>query len=254
MTEKQLRALVARILVNTDPSRCDGDRAQLMIKGDPDFMARFEEFVNSYEVRTVVSEPVRVQPLLKFLGLVNIPTRTGDFIATEKFVINTDDSSDLMICGIGSEFKSRFLHDCKVEKPIAATQLRYHRLRRGADDLNSEPSQPSVISELGGEGSVETTLSAIFFLLEKQGKGQNRHLLVDGRSNIFYIRDNSRELCVVDVSWSDNYNRNWDTHVPKIRGWYISATRMNRRRRRSGELVFSRNPFSSPSATALASA
>lgn len=61
------------------------------------------------------------------------------------------------------------------------------------------------MTEWGGElesAKVETTLGQMFFLLEKQGKGEPGALLLNtGYLNIFYIRDTNGVLRTVGVSW-----------------------------------------------------
>jgi hypothetical protein len=51
---------------------------------------------------------------------------------------------------------------------------------------------------------VETTLAQVFALLEKQGKGEEGVLLVNGFSNIFYIRDINDVLRSVHVMCSSD--------------------------------------------------
>lgn len=60
-----------------------------------------------------------------------------------------------------------------------------------------------VIKALGGEARVETSLGELFGLLEAQKYGRRGALLIDGSSNIFYIRNIRNKLCSVIVDWDD---------------------------------------------------
>ncbi|MBI4692198.1 MAG: hypothetical protein HY773_02020, partial [Candidatus Terrybacteria bacterium] len=59
-------------------------------------------------------------------------------------------------------------------------------------------------NELGGEDKVETTLSAMFALMEKQPNGETGTLLANGYANIFYVRDFVAVLWMVYCFWHDD--------------------------------------------------
>jgi hypothetical protein len=98
-----------------------------------------------------------------------------------------------------------------------------------------------IIAELGGEEKSETTLSEMFSLMEKQGKGEDGVLLNNGYANIFYIRDLAGVLRAVGVRWGGG-------------GWGVGADSVGGPDRWDGGYrVFSRNSVlesSEPSAPA----
>ena len=86
--------------------------------------------------------------------------------------------------------------DGKVEPLQAECKRRYGFL------LEREPTFP-VITELGGEEKVETTLFEMFALLKMQSRGQKGVLVVNGYPNTFFIRDMFGVLCVVTGRWGN---------------------------------------------------
>ena len=50
---------------------------------------------------------------------------------------------------------------------------------------------------------VETSLTEMFVLMEKRGKGENGTLITSGYWNIFYVRDSAGVLRAVRVHWCD---------------------------------------------------
>jgi len=162
----------------------------------------------------------KLSQILEFVGLVTVPATTLKFVASEKFVINTNKDAPVKISGLGENFKTQFLD--KVEEPLTEQELWYHRLKQSSAD-------GPIITELGGEANVETTLSEMFSLMKAQGKGQAGVLLNNGYANIFYIKDVAGVLCAVYVYWND---RGWDIDANSVEypyGWLV------------GSHVFSRN-------------
>jgi hypothetical protein len=102
---------------------------------------------------------------------------------------------------IGAEFKKRFYG--KVDCPRPGTEIRKHRL------LAAAPDGP-VIEELGGAAAAETTFSAAYWLIKRQGWGATGFLQTNGRANIFYVRDQNGVLCAVRAAWEEE-------------GWTIDA-------------------------------
>jgi hypothetical protein len=149
------------------------------------------------KTNSLVSEPaallqgVASELLLEFIGTLTLPTTTERFVAKKKFVINTDNNAEVKLWDMGSNYKAWFLP--KIEEPAPETTLRYHRLRKSSRDL-------PIITELGGEQKVVTTLSGMYSLLKKQGQGQFGELLTNGYANIFYIYDKDGVLRSVDAS------------------------------------------------------
>ena len=178
---------------------------------------------------TPVATPAPAPSILELVSTVRIAATTGKFVAKKKFVVNTKPSAQVKISGIGSNFKTMFLSGpSKVEDPITAQTLRYHKLRQASLD-------GPIITELGGEAKAETTLSEMFSLMEKQGQGEAGVLLTNGYANIFYIKDLTGVLRSVGLDW---YGDGWDVHAREVTvpyGW------------RDGRRVFSRNSALEPS-------
>ena len=139
--------------------------------------------------------------LLVMAGIVSVAPTNENFVADKKFVVNTTATATVKIYELGTNFKVWFLK--KVEAPFAGSELLYQKL------VTSSKNTP-IISELGGEKKAETTLTEMFFLMEKQGRGQDGDLLTNGYANIFYIRDVDGVLRAVCVYWGG-------------RGWRVNA-------------------------------
>ncbi len=140
----------------------------------------------------------------QLVGTVVVPATTKRFIAKEKFLINTKHYAPVKINYIGEDFIAWFLNgDGKIEDRISEQHLCYHKVPQCS-------TTGSIIAELGGEAKVETTLSEMFSLIEKQKNRESGPLLNNGLGNLFYVRDQRNVLRVIDVGWQDN-------------GWYIIA-------------------------------
>jgi len=120
------------------------------------------------------------------LKTVSIPATTEKFVVADHF----KDRVDGVTCYVGGNFESWL--DTKVEEPVGVTTLQSYRISRLVGNV-------SIISELGGEEVVETTLSTIYALLKKQGKGQAGEFRVNEYANIFYVRDIDGILRTVSV-------------------------------------------------------
>lgn len=175
--------------------------------------------------------------LLESLGIVAITAATTSFVAKEKFVRDTSRNAKVKISYLGDNFKAWFLNgDGKTEDPESVQTLRYHKLRQSSVD-------GPIIAELGGRELAETTLSEMFSLMEKQGKGEDGVLLNNGYANIFYIKDSAGVLRAVYVGWGGG---GWGVNARSVEG----PGRWN-----AGCQVFSRNSdlkSSEPSAPAQA--
>lgn len=160
-------------------------------------------FLRGEYVLTKVATAV-ASALLSPIGNVSLPATTDKFLAHEKFVVNTSASAKVKISFIGENFTNWFLtNGGKVEEPQAERELRYAKLKKNSRDK-------PIIAELGGAEKSETTLSEMFFLMEKQKCGEDGVLLNNGWANIFYIRDAAGVLRAVLVGWNDD-------------GWGVSA-------------------------------
>lgn len=159
------------------------------------------------------------------------------FVAKDRFVFNTKHNAQVKISAVWGNFTNWFLSGKgKTEDPISEQTLRYHKLRQSSVD-------GPIITELGDEDKALTTLSEMFFLMEKQKNGEDGVLLNNGYGNIFYIKDQNGVLRTVDVRWCDD---GWDVDANSVEDpsrWY------------DGYQVFSRNSVlesSEPSAPAQA--
>ncbi|MFA6295288.1 MAG: hypothetical protein WC666_02590 [Candidatus Paceibacterota bacterium] len=158
---------------------------------------------NQAVAQAVIPEPSL--PILKFICKVTIPATTSRFVAKEKFVINKREDALVRISGLGKVFVSCFLDgEGKIEDLLDEQTLCCYGLQRSSKDL-------PIVHELGGVERSETTLSELFSLLEKQGKGTEGVLLNRTDSNnIFFVRVKEDLFRGVGVRW-------------KTDGWYIGA-------------------------------
>ena len=160
--------------------------AEAFLRGD-------SEVVIKKEIAQIISSILTLsRSSIKFPG-----TRTP-FKVSEKF---TTENPEITWYSIWDNFQTWYWN--KEEKPLTRSSLRAHTLTRNAKDSD-------IIRELGGEEKAETTLSELYFLLKKQARGQAGALLINGRANLFFIRDASGILRVVSVYWYDG-------------GWYVYA-------------------------------
>ncbi len=172
-----------------------------------------------------VAEPKPTPSILELVSTIVVNATTGKLVAKEKFVRDTGHKAKVKISYLGDNFTSWFLNgDGKTEDLISEQTLRYHKLRQSSVD-------GPIIAELGGAEKSETTLSEMFSLMEKQGKGEDGVLLNNGYANIFYIKDNAGVLRSVNVNWNDD-------------GWNVNANSVeNPNRWNDGYQVFSRNCY-----------
>lgn len=153
-------------------------------------------------VGNAVAKPL--SQILEFVGTVTIPATIGKFVAKEKFVVNIKQNAPVKIIYLGANFTAWFLSgDGKIEDTISEQTLRYHKLRESSVD-------GQIITELGGEAKVETTLSEMFSLMVGQKHGKDDVQLRNRWSNIFYIKGQNGVLRAVNVLWGDG-------------GWYVDA-------------------------------
>jgi hypothetical protein len=178
----------------------------------------FKRFLRKEEI---VWEIVK-DKLLKLVTTTIIAVTTKKFVAKEHYVLDTSDDASVKFGWFNDNFKSWFLTgEGKIEDPI-------DKLTIGGYKLLKKSLGDPIIAELGGEAKVETTLTEMFSLLKKQGKGQEGDLLTNGYSNIFYIKDYSGVLRAVYVYWFGGC-------------WYVGAcSASNTRGWGGGRRVFSR--------------
>ena len=175
------------------------------------------------QVTQQVAEPKPTPSLLELVSTVAVSATSGQFVAKEKFVLDTGHKANVKISYLGDNFTTWFLSGKgKTEDPISEITLRYHKLRQSSVD-------GPIITELGGEAKAETTLAEMFSLMQKQKNGESGTLLNNGYANIFYIKDQNGVLRAVSVYWFDD-------------GWNVGANSVGDPRRwRGGDQAFSRN-------------
>jgi hypothetical protein len=138
--------------------------------------------------------------ILEVVTTVDVPASQG-FVANEKFVAHTAGHVRPKITYLWENFSPWYLG--KTEPVRAAHTLRCFDLRHPSVDI-------PMIMELGGERKCETLLSDMFYLMEKQGDGEEGALLTNCGCNIFYIRDVDDILRAAFVRWD-------------AIGWYVHA-------------------------------
>ena len=169
------------------------------------------------------------QPRSTVLGAVvcamSIPATTIEFVAKDKFVVNVLGSDKVKISYLSSEFKNEFLE--KVENFFPGNFI-YGR------ELSHDSADSLIINEFNSSNWTETTLTEIYFMMERHADGETAGLLDDSRANIFYVKncyDTLRALAVY------RYGHGWRMNV-----YPIDA----RRKWEAGSRVFSRNFLAYP--------
>jgi hypothetical protein len=186
---------------------------------------------------THVAKPKPTPSILELVSTIVVSATTSKLVAKDKFVRDTGRKAKVKISYLGDNFILWFLNgDGKTEDPISEQTLCYHKLRQSSMD-------GPIIAELGGAEKSEMTLSEIFSLMEKQGKGEDGVLLNNGKANIFCIKDSAGVLRTVLVSW---FAAGWDIGARSVGSPLVWA---------GGCQAFSRNSVlesSEPSAPAQA--
>lgn len=137
--------------------------------------------------------PAEKLKLLESVATVPV-TATTRFVAADRFVADTSKKAKVKIAFAWDNFKNNFVP--KVETDIQAGELKIHKLLR--DSLDKP-----IIAELGANH--ETYLADLWAMLLEQPNGEKGKLLVNGRANIFYIRDVEGVLWAVSVGWGPAY-------------------------------------------------
>lgn len=169
-------------------------------------------------------EPVdwKREAILELVGTVTVSTSNEEFVVADHFKVDTSDKAAVKISYIGDDFKALFFG--KVEKRSSSkSTLRAYHLLKGAHDKD-------IIAELGDESEVGVSLSEVFALIKKQGRGQGGTLLTGiNEWNVFYVRLDNGELGAVNVLWTRS-------------GWYVRARSLGFPYEwRAGNQIFSRN-------------
>ncbi len=139
---------------------------------------------------------------LKILRFVNRFKVSGSekFVAADNFKVGN--AAGVKFWGFGDNFMNHFLK--KVEQIVPSGFLKTYRLKKNSVD---GPIQ----DELGEYK--ETFLSDMFEQLKLQATGQQGKLNIDGKANIFYIRDIDGKVWAVRACWNGDGN-----------GWYVNAS------------------------------
>ncbi|MFA6295601.1 MAG: hypothetical protein WC666_04270 [Candidatus Paceibacterota bacterium] len=156
------------------------------------------------DTTTAIKTDVAVEAVVAII----IPAISYKFVVKDNFVCNPDPNADIKIGRLGEGFVKRFLSDSgKIEDPIGEQTLEYF-------DLQRSMTSNSILKEFGGREKLEMTLFGVFALITNQGKGEPGVLISNGCPNIFFVRDQANELCVVGVNLSS-------------KGWEVGALALN---------------------------
>jgi len=116
------------------------------------------------------------------------------FVARDHFIASLDPAAKVPIAYVTAGFNRWFLD--KIEEPSREVSLIWYELQRNSGDQ-------TIIAALGGVQRVETSLGALFALMQQQRLGQPGPLASNGWGNDFYVRDTAGELRSVYVHWCD---------------------------------------------------
>jgi len=122
-----------------------------------------------------------VKKLLKFLRTISFPA-IPKFVAAEKFR-EGETVDGIKVAQLGDNFKANFL--TKVEESVPALEMREHELIARSRD-------PAIITELGGEGQVETFLAHFWEFLKTADQAH---------WHVRYVRDTHGVLWAVYGYW-----------------------------------------------------
>jgi hypothetical protein len=160
---------------------------------------------------TTVSCSLRTSPVEPF-----DPPSTSSLLPQDRFVArlyfreDISASADVKISWLGARFLQRYV--VKIETEATDVTVRSYTLNRPSND-------DEIIAELSGRH--ETRLTDVWCLLRRHARGQGAGLRSSEAPNLFFVRDASGELGVVDVIWGGA-------------GWEIGASEVGAPRRWPG--------------------
>jgi hypothetical protein len=188
--------------------------------GSAEYQRFFDQWPAVRELVAVITAAVAVvTTLLRHIGIVTVPP-TEAFVAKEQFIVDTSKKARVRISYTRVNLKAWFGKKTEEAAP-EKHQLRYAELITGSFDA-------PILAELGA--TAETTLAAIFVLMDRQKYGKDGVLLTNGWANIFYVKDAEGALRAVNVYWGGG-------------GWNVNTHEVSDPDRwRDGRRVFSRNP------------
>jgi hypothetical protein len=143
---------------------------------------------------------------------VGVPSAASVFITKKKFVVDQSYDTKAPIRELRLNFVNRFLagHG-KKEVSTPEVDIRCLRVYRPATHVDA-------LKKIGGAVMAETTLHEVHWLICIQ-----RHLRpleqLPHRTNIFFVKDMSGELCVVSLVWP-RYFRGWVIDAMSISDYY----------------------------------
>lgn len=175
-------------------------RADIKLLSTGDNLRRSVDWLNG----TTVIPPAKPK-LLELVGSVPV-TATQRFVAADHFVVDTSKKTKAKIAFLWDNFKINFVP--KVETDVPAGGLKIHKLLRDSVDA-------PIIAELGP--AHETQLADLWAMLLRQPNGEEKKdgLLVNGRANIFYIRDAKGVLWAVRAYWLADVG-GWDLYAYSV--------------------------------------
>ena len=141
------------------------------------------------------------EPLFTFSGTFKTPG-VKEFIVKQKFIVDTSENARVRISYLGDNFKKYLLQ--KVERDIAASDLKLSKLKRSQHDLPMSDEEPGTIAGLGGLTKAETTLYEFYETLA------HKQAVDDFSWTVDYGRDDNGVLWAVDAHWYDG-------------GWLVEA-------------------------------
>lgn len=146
---------------------------------------------------------------------------TTEFVAEDKFKVDTSKKAKVKISYLGDNFKEWFLG--KRENPFPSSTVCGRQLNKNLVD-------GPILVELGGQEKAETTLFELFIMMNRQANGESGALFNNGVANIFYVRDIKGILRAVGVGWDDG---GWSVDAYSVESPYVWL---------AGLCVFSRGP------------
>jgi hypothetical protein len=139
------------------------------------------------------------------------------FVAGAHFKENTSSAAEVRISWLGATFMRRFA--AKVEDNTGDVTLQIYALSRPSNATD-------IVAELGDRHEIK--LSNLWCLLKLQGNGGNGALQINAVPNVFFVRDATGVLGVVDAIWAGA-------------GWEIGASQVEIQRQwPSGSRAISR--------------
>jgi hypothetical protein len=176
------------------------------------------------EYQWVIAEEQRLveqgPPILIFADAVSIAPTGLPFLACNHFVEDISEGARVKISFVKA-FGPEYLN--KIEEPL----LRGSRLLYGHPSEEAFPGQ--IIMGLGGLAKAETTLTEMFALMKAQRNAEKGPLLVDGNSNIFYVKNSFKRIHRISLAWIND-------------GWAIFVNSVNENALGSHTQIFFRDP------------